>query len=189
MRPRAYTFSALPVAVGLALATLPAIVAYCGEKHGTPAPRSYVSLEVGIVTVWLGMPQADAQQEFAKNGYTLAPPGDSSLVTQGQGSEARDIGQVQFRKGRLIYASRDWPGGDNAIQSVSAILTTFARNGSNLCTLNEAPLKEPGFQLNRLWVRCGERELFLTEETVPRRGWIIAESIGTLQNKPSPPRN
>jgi hypothetical protein len=162
------------------------MLAYTATQRESPAAGKHISLRVGLTTVWLGMSKATAEEEFAKNGYNLDPPGDSSLVKQGNGKEARLIGSVQFRNGRLVHASVDWPGGENGIESALAILTGFARQGSNLCTLSEEPLLEPGFQTNRVWISCGRRTLFLTQVTVPEKtSGGVEEWIGEPQDKGS----
>jgi hypothetical protein len=179
MRPSRDALGAVWIAIAaLAIAALPATSAHKGEQRGIPAPGKRISLKIGVVTVWLGMPKGAAQEEFAKQGYNLAPPGDSSLVVQGEGKEARHIGHVSFRNGRLVHASQYWPGGDNSFESAFAALTSFARQGSSVCTLSEEPLLEPGFQMNRLWISCGDRTLFLTEVTVPEKSRGVDEWIG-----------
>jgi len=159
-------------------------VATLPRAAGQGAPETQrVSLDIGAVKVWLGMPQKVANEEFARRGYDLNPPGDSSLVISGTGNNAKDLGQVVFRNGRLVHAERDWPGGAESTESVFAILTNFTREGSDLCSLSTEPLREPGFEMERLWVRCGKRTLFLREETAPRKSWGVSEWIGQLPKK------
>ena len=169
---------------GLLITTLGLCVPTLPRASGQGAPEAQrVSLDIGGVEVWLGMPQKIASSEFAKGGYDLIPPGDSSLVLRGAGNDVKEFGQVVFRNGRLVYASRDWPGGEKSIESVFAILTSFAQKGSNLCVLSTEPLREPRFQMERLWVSCGKRTLFLKELTVPEKSWTVEEWIGQPPQK------
>jgi hypothetical protein len=168
----------LSLALGLCLATLP-------PASGQGAPEAQrVSLDIGVVKVWLGMPQKLANEEFAKRGYPLEPLGDDlSIVFGGAGENAQHLGDVAFRSGRLIYAAREWPGGDQSIESAFAVLTNFAREGSDLCSLSTEPLRKPDFQMERLWVTCGKRTLFVREKIAPRKSWGVTEWIGELPKK------
>jgi hypothetical protein len=137
-----------------------------------------LAMNIGVVPVWLGMPQKRVEDELTKVGYTLIPPGDEPLVFENAGkTDARGIGQLVFRKGRLFHASRDWPSGEHSFESVFAALSNFVQDGSTACRLSAQPLMEPAFQMQRVWIDCGDRTLFLREEAVPGKFSGVSESI------------
>src|ERR1700674_4627630 len=105
----------------LAVATFAVLVvglAYAqtrSKKQPTVPIARRLAMNIGVVPVWLGMPQKQVEDELTKVGYTLIPSGDEPLVFENAGkTDARGIGQLVFRKGRLFHASRDWPSGEHS---------------------------------------------------------------------------
>jgi hypothetical protein len=95
----------------LAVANLVALVvgfAYAqtrSQNQPTVPTARRVTMNIGVVPVWLGMPQKQAEEELTNVGYTLSPPGDEPLVVDHAGQpDARDVGQIVFRNGFLFRA-------------------------------------------------------------------------------------
>ncbi len=110
----------------------------------TTRPR--VSLRLGSVDVWLGMPREEATDLFVKAGLRKT----SELKDGRINFESHDGHeyQVQFDNGRLGYASREWyfPQTDlDVFQSTMAALAAIKEGGntSDSCSIRAPTRKSP----------------------------------------------
>jgi hypothetical protein len=159
-----------------------------GASRSVKAPR--VDLDLGPVTVWLGMSQKQATSEFSNAGYVLDPllsTGEVFYVYRGEAKGEDFLGQVSFQNGRLVYASHGLPSDEDSYDSAFSTLTNFAQKGLAVCSLSARPLIEPRRQSQRVWIRCGDRTLFLLERTVPRKSNSVEEWIGEIPSYETKP--
>jgi hypothetical protein len=129
--------------------------------------QSKVSLEVGTVTVWLGMPQSQAILDLQKAGYKVFGQGDTRTVSIGNSPA-----MIGFKNGRLAYATREWysPGEDEMVAVVNA-LTALASYSVAPCSLNHQDMNNPDGTASIVFLNCGERSLMFTKgEAQTREG-------------------
>jgi hypothetical protein len=121
-----------------------------------------VSIELGSVTVSLGMPRQEVVKRCASLGFKAidAPNGITFL-------SGDDMYKVEFRNDRLIYASREWffaKGELDAFQSTMAALGVGADSDPSItCTISHQPLTTPEMQINRVFIVCGNRSYLLID--------------------------
>jgi|NGEPerStandDraft_6_1074524.scaffolds.fasta_scaffold99585_2 hypothetical protein len=140
-----------------------------------------ITLDLGHVTVWLGMPEQETRKRFSSAGYkvidaplTVAP---LTVVTDGV-----DAYLVRFKQGRLIYASRGWYNskqGDelDAILGALGALADKAKNAD--CTVAHDSTKNPDTSYDRIFVWCGDRSVRIGKGKIGGKEVLdIAENIG-----------
>ena len=140
-----------------------------------------VSLDLGTVTVWLGMPQSDVLLQFQSAGYRVTGEGDTRTVSIGDSPA-----MIGFQNGRLKYATREWytPGQDE-MDVVIRALTDLASHGGTFCSIVPDRMNTPGGSRDTIFVRCGERSLmFVKGEAVEKTGVVpvveVQERIGVI---------
>jgi hypothetical protein len=144
--------------------------------------RQKVTLELGSVTVWLGMPKADVLSACAAAGYRATEVKDNGdvfiSITTGT-ARSDQVYAVKVRGGRVIYADREWYSSErDAWESVLGALATL--DGKN-CLLSHQPVNKPESQMNRVFLLCGPRSVLITNGK--RNGVAVSdvwERIGTI---------
>lgn len=119
-----------------------------------------ITLELGSVTVWLGMPQQEALAKFATAGYKVqsAPSADDpTWVLNGD-----TVYDVRFTAGRLSFADRSWAGKNiDSIEAVIGALTTLAQYGGTPCDVTHDRSVQPSASFDRIFIRCGKRSVLI----------------------------
>jgi hypothetical protein len=134
-------------------------------------------LEIGGITVRLGMGQEQTLSKFSGMSYKLEQPEPDNWVLSSGGIR----GQVIFRSGVLVFASRDWlTRSDEELESVSAALVSLTQRGGPSCTLSSHPFSAPATNVQWVHISCGKRTLKLgvgRAQGSPVRS--LTESIGS----------
>jgi len=148
------------VFVLLLLSALPA-----GMKHSPSPQRSErISLEVGTITVWLGMTQEDAVKKFGDAGYQVTFANNTLSV-----HSASDSHILQFKNGKLVFADREWytKYKSNELDAVLGALGSLAEKARNQpCEVIHSPLSSPDSSSNRVFVSCGDRSVLVGRGTI-----------------------
>lgn len=134
---------------------------------GSPDARSQsvrsqptrISLDLGSVTVWLGMPQSDILLQLQNAGYRVTGEGDTKTVSIGDSPA-----MLGFKNGRLKYATREWyiPGQDE-MEVVIRALTDLASYGGTSCSIVSDHWSNPEGLADEIFVVCGERSLMFVK--------------------------
>ncbi len=147
---------------------------YSAQRH------ERVSLEIGAVTVWLGMSKEQALKKFADVGQEVVDTGDGVLVKVGGDSH-----DLRFKNGRLVYADREWYTGDKPDESdavlgaLRALAEKSEENGK--CSVIYSPLSQPNWSAERVFVWCGNRSvLIIKSKYQDRRSLGVTERIGDI---------
>lgn len=140
------------------------------------SPGEKVELELGNVTVWLGVPQQEALSKFATAGYRVHPASGSDDLTVVLNGNGEHVYNVKFSEGRLTLADRSWMGkGVNNIEAVIGALGALAQHGSVRCEVIHDPIAEPGSSWDRIFVSCGKRSVLIAKGKVNNIGSEIVE--------------
>ncbi len=150
------------------------------DRSGISGDRSELAeLDIGPITVRLGMTQEQTLSQFSGMHYKLEQPKPGVWLV----SSGSVTGQVTFRDGVLVYAARDWLGpgrSDDELESVAAALVSLTQRGGPSCTLSSHPFSEPATTVQWVHISCGKRLLKLgvgRAQGSPVRALI--ESIGS----------
>ncbi len=121
-----------------------------------------ISLELGSVTVWLGMPRQEVVKRCASAGYSMPNrPGDDleirdseKLTTDGH------IFRVIFKNGRLAFASRNWYSSKaSPFDAVLGALGQLETRGG--CSVVHDQDKSPDGRLDMVFITCGYRRVLI----------------------------
>jgi hypothetical protein len=140
-----------------------------------------VSLELGSITVWLGMPRQEVINKCASAGFkSIEAPNGIRFVS------GDTMYTVEFKDDRLTYADREWyfaNGELDAFQSTIAALGAIADDNSSLtCTISHQPLNTPEMQINRVFIVCGNRSYLLIDGTMNgKKIHGVTERIGKVR--------
>jgi hypothetical protein len=154
---------------------------FCGAQP-TPStqtvhPKPRISLEIGSVSVWLGMPKSEALHALKDAGLTNAPDAGGLYMVVGSGSMA----SVSFTNGKLSFADREWVSEDkNDVDAMLGALEALSSRGVSNCNIQHAPITSPNQRANRIFINCGERGVMLMRGSFQNLGIVnsVTERIG-----------
>jgi hypothetical protein len=144
-----------------------------------------VSLELGTVTVWLGMDKAAVKQQVEASGMNFDQSNPNIVLVADV--QAKRVFTLKFEHDKLVYADRNWLSDEaKALPSVMDALTALIDKGATSCTITDVPVSSPDTKMNRVFINCGNRGILLTYGTQNVAGQsfsnnAISESIGTFQ--------
>ena len=122
--------------------------------------QTKVSLEIGAVDVWLGMPKQDVLKQFSQASYTVLNPDASESPIPILDAPKHAVGMVEFKGGKLSYASRSWGTcQQDCLATILAAFRSLADSTTGTCTLENAAKPKPDVRLDRISVVCGEHGL------------------------------
>jgi hypothetical protein len=139
-----------------------------------------VSLQLGSVTVWLGMPEAQALTELRRAGLQVVSKANEgkTIFTDGH-----SFYSVAFKGDSVVYADREWLlSQKDEISAVLGALSTIAPRGATPCTVHHAQVSNPALQADRVFVHCGTKSVLITKEKEPGTDAVLTdvyEFIGT----------
>ncbi len=140
------------------------------------------SLDLGSVTVSLGMPKKDVLKKLSDESYEVIETGENkSLVTR-----AGHVYSLRFRNGLLTYADREWYNKDS--EEVDAILGGLGSLADQRtyepCSVVHSPLSDPDISGDRIFIACGQRTLLIGKFKLQGKvSMTVSESIGELPTK------
>src|SRR5260370_10284238 len=145
---------------------------YLGQRAMRP------QLDIGAITVSLGMNQDDAFQRLSGAGYKPEKQDPETWLIKAGGTSA----QISFREGRLVYASREWlTGHTGELEAVTAALGSLSGGGPASCELSHHPFSAPSTNVQWTSLSCGERTLRVgVVRADGDQVRAVTESIGTL---------
>lgn len=172
----------LPTSVCLALILLLPSVNFAQiPRHSIHPVEARTELELGSVTVWLGMAEADALAQLQAAGYrvTGSPSETSRIIVN-----ASEIYTVWFKQGKLIFTARSWSTKKSVMAAVLGALTSLEDRGARSCVISHQPLRKPNMSNDRVFIECGQRSVELSDGTVDIDGkeystTEVSERIGT----------
>jgi hypothetical protein len=126
-----------------------------------------VSLQLGTVTVWLGMDRVEVKRRVETFGmYFPKQPNPEKIVVVADLKEETSYA-LMFRDEKLSYATRNWPyDKSNSLPTVMDALASLVDEGATKCIIEHAPLSSPGTKMDRVFINCGERGLLLSYGTI-----------------------
>jgi hypothetical protein len=142
-----------------------------------------VSLELGTVTVWLGMDKAAVKQQVEARGMIFNPSNPTNVLVVD--TQTKRVFTLQFEHDKLVYADRNWLRDESkALPSIMDALAALIDQGATNCTIAHAPMSSPDTKMNRVFVNCGQRGILLTygSENLAGQSYTdnaISERIGT----------
>jgi hypothetical protein len=162
------------------------------------AQRNDVSLDLGPVTVRLGMPKREVLQKFSDAGYKVLDidskdengplvDGKRLFVTNKTPFPIQESWQnsydISFTAGRLSYAERSWFNEKDLLSSVIEAVGSLTGQGSRSCSVTYSPISHPGSSARRVFIECGKRSVLLLRGEYESAGstnphFEISERIG-----------
>lgn len=141
--------------VAAALVSVPVVEAQVAGNH------SKVSIDLGSVTVWLGMPQNDALRQFQNAGYKVLGDGTTARTNVQDGNH---VYSIWFKDGKVICAEREWySSGRDEMDAVLGALGAMASHGTSSCSITHDTINEPEKSAERILIECGQRSVFLAK--------------------------
>lgn len=148
---------------------------------------SRVTLDLGPVTVWLGMDRAAAKQQLETAGMKFIPDESDTGRVQVLDQFAKRLYSLRFENNKVVFAERNWLSDEaNALSSVMDALTSLADQAASRCTIQHDPINKPEGKLNRVFITCGPRAILMTFGTMTIGGQsysddTVEERIGAFE--------
>jgi hypothetical protein len=143
------------------------------------------SIELGAITVWLGMPKQELLRRCTKAGYKVAVEGlenDLKILDSEKLTTASNIFRVGLKDDKVTFASRDWysanAGPFDAVLGALEQLTTGGQD--TLCFVGHTEQKSPDNTGDKVSIVCGARSVIIMN--VKTKGMAVAavyEEIST----------
>ncbi|MFZ0739297.1 MAG: hypothetical protein WAM96_19530 [Candidatus Acidiferrales bacterium] len=162
--------------VSLFLLLLIASPAQTEQPQSSPDDR--VSLDVGSITVWLGMSKTDVVKKFSNAGYEITDL-SSGIIAH----NSREFHDMRFKSGRLVFADLEWYSSNSEeIGAVVGALGALAdKTKSRPCFLSHEPLSTPDTSLERIFIFCRERSVLIASGKVLGKPTVdVSERIGEI---------
>jgi hypothetical protein len=140
-----------------------------------------VTLDLGTVTVWIGMPKQEAFSKLATAGYKLMTTSDEDtadgkIIAVLSGDE---LYSIAFTAGRLSFADRDWYNKNTSVaDAVIDSLRTVAGPSGATCKVIPDTLSNPESSLKRVFVQCGTRTILIMKGKIGK-----AENLVTVSER------
>ncbi|HEY5175841.1 MAG TPA: hypothetical protein VII95_09795 [Terriglobales bacterium] len=142
--------------------------------------QNTVTLDIGSVTVWLGMPKTDVLRKLAGTAYKVTDLGDWILV-----DSYSSVHDLRFRDRKMIYADREWYMSnetDEAGAVIGALGALAQKSNGSACVVTHDPVAKPTISLDRIFVLCG-RTIRSDGTVTVERSVVIA--LGVISGKKS----
>jgi hypothetical protein len=118
-----------------------------------------LSIDLGSVTVWLGMPQTDALLQFQSAGVKVLGDGTAGRTNIQDGSH---VYSIWFKNGKVVCAEREWySSGRDEMDAVIGALSAVASHGESTCSIVHDTIGEPDHSGERILLDCGQRSVLL----------------------------
>jgi hypothetical protein len=145
----------------------------------TGAQADKVTIELGSVTVWLGMSQSEAMKRFHEAGYLANEP-EPGKVTIILDTSQKYVYTVKFVDGSVVSAGREWPlSGTDELTSIIGALSSLADHEGYSCSVRHFVQNSPELAAERISIKCGKRTVLLSQGKVGSSRFVAAtESIG-----------
>jgi hypothetical protein len=139
-----------------------------------------ISLDIGVVSVWLGMPKDQALKKFSEVGYKTSPLQKDGRMFVDTGTNAS---LVIFNSDRLVFADVGWyQSGRTEADAVLGALGALAdkKSKDEACEVANVPLSRPDISGNRVLVSCGPRSVLIGKLKIEndQPGATVRERIG-----------
>jgi|SRR5215472_3738937 len=189
----------------LALVLLLLPFALTADTAQTFQVHDHVSLEVGLVPVWLGMTQEEAAKRFRDAGYKVTVAGNQLRLKSGT-RKFRDAGYeptwtgdqfllksgdshvLWFKAGQLAFADREWITSDkpDKLDAVIGALGELAEEAKNE-SCNVVHSSDPSLLWmwsNQVFVSCGQRSVLIDKGAIFGQAFeTVSERIGEVPTK------
>jgi hypothetical protein len=144
-----------------------------------PQNKERVSLDLGTVTVWLGMPKTEVVKRCTDAGFEIVDLGEGVIAHIAD----RTVHDLRFKNGRLSYADLEWYNSNvEEIDAVIGALGALAdKRESQTCTILHQPYSAPDIVLNRVFITCGDRSVFIASGKSNGKPTLdVSERIGEI---------
>ena len=146
---------AMVFGVACALCSFPAVEAQVVGNH----PK--VSIDLGSVTVWLGISQTDALAQFRSAGYKVLGDGTMARTNVQDGNR---VYSIWSKGGKIICAEREWySSGRDEMDAVLGALAAMVSHGARSCSIMHDTVSEPERTAERILIDCGQRSVYLAK--------------------------
>lgn len=159
-----------------------AVVLLAVSVHSLEGQSRRTTLDLGTVTVWIGIPKQEVLSKFAIAGYKLLSTSaedtaDGKLILVNAGDTIYD---VAFTAGRLTFAERGWYTKNVSVEdAVIDSLTAVAGTSGTLCKVTPDTLSSPGSSSKRVFVSCGSRTILIMKTKLDKSEYVsVSERIG-----------
>ena len=165
----------------LLLLSVFALPTYTGQSQRIPE-KEITSLDLGSVTVWLGMTKQEAMKKLSAAGDTPKELGDKIGVETGTGTHI-----LWFKNDRLVFTDLEWyrdRTGDGIDAVLGALGALAQKNDGHPCAVLHAPLSDPNLSVDRVFVKCGERSVLISKGKLEGKLLVdVSERIGDMPNR------
>jgi hypothetical protein len=141
----------------LALLTVTVVTTLVYAQTESKPNLSQEYIEILGVKVRLGMSKADIAEKLGSQKMK-----DSRDDFWLLGEKQEWPSSVEFKDGRVIYASQSWMGADkDTARALFGVVSTLNRQGYAACELSADTQTTPNLTVERVWIVCGRKSILV----------------------------
>ena len=142
----------------LALLTLVAICSFVYAQSNTKPQLSQEYIDILGVRVRLGMTKLDIADKLGSQKMS-----DGSTENFWLFGEKRPWpSSIEFKVGRVIYASESWIGSDGDVaRALFGAVSSLTKQGYANCEISSDTQTTPSLTAERVWIVCGKKSILV----------------------------
>jgi hypothetical protein len=152
-----------------------------GARPEATLPVSKATIEVGGVVLRLGMTKAQVAEKLVGNEISKMHEDEWMLGSL----EKKNIGPtLQFTKGVLSYADREWVNSDNDIgEALFGAISSLNEEGFSACDVTASTKNSPSLAAERVFVTCGAKTVAVVRRSFGGHAYTsVYEQLGTMRD-------
>jgi len=151
----------------------------------TSQQLSKTAIEIGGAKLRLGMTKAQVAEKLVGHEIQKINDGEWMIGTVEEWRTSGDLPELQFTRGLLSYADRQWTTAQNdTAEALFGVVTSLNDEGLSKCTIAADTRAETdiGLSSQRVWIMCGEKTILVARQTVGGKSFSsVSERLGHLR--------
>jgi len=151
----------------------------------TSQQLSKTAIEIGGAKLRLGMTKAQVAEKLVGHEVKKINDDDWMVGTVEELRAGRDLPEVQFTRGLLSYADRQWTTVQNdTAEALFGVVTSLNDEGFSKCTVSADTHAETdiGLSAERVWILCGEKTVLVARQTIGGKSFTsVSERLGHMR--------
>jgi len=157
-----------------------------GHAQTQPSQQlSKTAIEVGGAKLRLGMTRAQVAEKLVGREIKKIDDDDWMIGTVEELRASGDLPELQFTRGLLSYADRQWTTAQNdTAEALFGLVSSLSDEGFSKCTIAADTHAETdiGLGSQRVWIVCGEKTVLVARQSIGGKSFSsVSERLGHMR--------
>ncbi len=146
---------------------------------------SKTAIKIEGATLRLGMTKAQVAEKLVGREITKINDDDWKIGTIEELRTSGDLPEVQFTRGLLSYADREWTTAQNdTAEALFGVVSSLNDEGYSKCTVTADTHADTdmGVSWQRVWIFCGEKTVVVARQSSGGKSFSsVSEQLGHMR--------